>query len=196
MKSKYSTPLFCAEPLIGALLIALTLQLSGCASKPPEESLVQSEVPEPAPVSAPLPMSPLSYYQLLSRMTPAELGRERMVLAALPRTPNTQLRQAMLFGYPRAPQDIARAMAQLDSVLKSTDPAAIDLQPLARLLADSYAERLKMEVHVDRQGQQLKESQRKVVELQEKIDGLADIERTLPQRPRAGRPPAVSGGAK
>jgi hypothetical protein len=140
-------------------------------------------------------MHPLSYYQLLSRMTLAELGRERMVLAALPRSPNTQLRLAMLFGYPRAQQDMGRAMAQLDSVLKSKDPAAIALQPLARLLADNYAERQKMEANLDRQGLLLKESQRKATELQEKIDDLADIERTLPARPQAARP-GRSGGAK
>lgn len=184
--------------LLGLLVVVCALGLSGCASTPPEQeedTIQQPEVEVPTASPMPSPMSPLSYYQLLSRMTPAELGRERMVLAALPRSPNTQLRLAMLFGYPRAPQDMARAMAQLDAVLKSNDPAALALHPLARLLADNYAERQKMEGHLERQGQQLKESQRKAVELQEKIDGLADIERTLPQPPRAVRP-AGSGGAK
>ncbi len=155
--------------------------LGGCALKP-VEGLAELDVVAPAP------MPPLSYYQLLSRMTTAELGRERMVLAALPRSPNTQLRLAILLGYPRAQPDLVRAMLQLDAVLKSTDPAAIVLQPLARLLADNYAERQKMDAHLDRQGLQLKESQRKAAELQQKIEGLADIERTLPQRPRAIRP--------
>ena len=198
MKSKFAKRLRCGRPLLVSLVLVLSLVLSGCASNPPEESPVEPEVEAEAPVPSspmPSPMSPLSYYQLLSRMTPAELGRERMVLAALPRSPNTQLRLAMLFGYPRAQQDIARAMTQLDLVLKSNDPAAVALYPLARLLADNYAERQKMDVHLERQGQQLKESQRKAVELQEKIDGLADIERTLPQPPRAVRP-ARSGGAK
>jgi hypothetical protein len=56
------------------------------------------------------------------------------------------------------------------------------------VLADNYGERQKLEVQADKQGQQLKESQRKALELQEKIDGLTEIERTLPQRPRATRP--------
>lgn len=140
-------------------------------------------------------LPPLAYYQLLSRMTPAELNRERMVLAALPQNPNTQLRTAMLFGVPRGPLDLAKATQQLDLVLKSTDPAATALHPLARLLADNYGERQKAEGErqkaegqLDRQGQQLKDSQRKVVELQEKIEGLADIERSLPARPRTQRP--------
>lgn len=189
MKSKFAKHSCCGGPSIGLLVIAVSFLLSGCASTPTEEVPIQPEAVEESP--KPSPMSPLSYYQLLSRMTPAELGRERMVLAALPRSPNTQLRLAMLLGYPRAQQDMARAMSQLDNVLKSSDPAAVALHPLARMLADNYAERQKMDAHLERQGQQLKESQRKTVELQEKIDELADIERTLPQRPPAVRP----GGA-
>ena len=57
--------------------------------------------------------------------------------------------------------------------------------PLARQVADNYQERLKLESQLDRQGQQLKESQRKASELQDKLDSLADIERTLTPRPRA-----------
>jgi len=196
MKSMFEKISRDAGRSLGSLLVFLSLALmGGCASTPPEATPIEPEVEAPEPSPVPSPMHPLSYYQLLSRMTLAELGRERMVLAALPRSPNTQLRLAMLFGYPRAQQDMSRAMSQLDLVLKSNDPAALALHPLARILADNYAERQKMDAHLERQGQQLKESQRKAVELQEKIDGLADIERTLPQRPRAVRP-AGSGGAK
>jgi len=190
MKSKFAKYSCCRGPSIGLLVIAVSFLLSGCASTPTEEISIQPEAEAVEESPKPSPMPPLNYYQLLSRMTPAELGRERMVLAALPRSPNTQVRLAMLFGYPRAQQDMAKAMSQLDSVLKSSDPAAVALHPLARLLADNYAERQKMEAYLERQGQQLKESQRKTIELQEKIDELADIERTLPQRPPAVR----SGG--
>lgn len=195
MKSMFEKISRDAGRALGSLLVVLSLALTGCASAPPEATPIEPEVEAPEPSPVPSPMHPLSYYQLLSRMTLAELGRERMVLAALPRSPNTQLRLAMLFGYPRAQQDMGRAMAQLDSVLKSKDPAAIALQPLARLLADNYAERQKMEANLDRQGLLLKESQRKATELQEKIDDLADIERTLPARPQAVRP-GRSGGTK
>ena len=196
MKSMFEKISRDAGRSLGSLLVFLSLALmGGCASTPPEATPIEPEVEAPEPSPVPSPMHPLSYYQLLSRMTLAELGRERMVLAALPRSPNTQLRLAMLFGYPRAQQDMGRAMAQLDSVLKSKDPAAIALQPLARLLADNYAERQKVEANLDRQGLLLKESQRKATELQEKIDDLADIERTLPARPQAARP-GRSGGAK
>lgn len=165
----------------------LGLLIAGCASDPQATARVASG--EPATVPA------LSYYQMLHRMSAAEIGRERMVLAALPSTPNNQLRMAMVLGHHRAQQDHARALGLLDGILKSTDPAAQPVQGLARLLADHYGERQKLENQIDRQGAQLKESQRKAVELQEKIDSLAHIERILPQRPRGSRS-LTPGGAR
>jgi hypothetical protein len=170
---------------LGALLISL----AGCSATP------LAPVPAaPAAVSDDTGQLPaLAYYQMLQRMTPAQISRERLVLAALPPTPNTQVRTAMVLGHPRGQQDLAKALALLEGVLKSADPAALGLHPLARLLADNFAERQKLERQLEKQGQQLKDSQRKAVELQEKIDSLAEIERTLPQRPRATR---SGGGSK
>jgi hypothetical protein len=135
----------------------------------------------------------LSYYQALQRMTPAQINRERSALAALPATANNQVRMAMILGHSRGQQDFTKALSLLETVLKSGEADAVSLHPLARLLAENFGERQKLETQVEKQGQQLKESQRKVAELQEKIDELADIERTLPQRPRARRP---AGGVR
>ena len=165
-------------------LLGLLMLLAACAAGP------QGAAPAVAGEDAGQ-VAMLAYYQMLQRMTAAQISRERMLLAALPSTPNTQIRVAMVLGHPRGQQDLVRALAQLDAVLKSVEPDAVSLHPLARLLAENYGERQKLETQVDKLGQQLKESQRKAVELQEKIDGLADIERTLPQRPRATRPAGV-----
>lgn len=164
--------------VVGVLPCVFSLMLAGCASTEGSNGVRYDG-------AGPLP--PLAYAQLLSRMGPAELGRERAVLAALPSTPNTHLRQAILAGHPRAQQDLGKAVVLLEGILKSNEPAAISLHPLARLLADNYLERQKLEGQFERQGVLLKESQRKSIELQEKIDGLADIERTLLQRSRAGQ---------
>jgi hypothetical protein len=166
-----------------ACALLLCLVLAGCAATPTAPRVPRFDDPGPEPA--------LNYYHFLSRMTANELGRERMVLAALPANPNTQIRTAMLLGHPRGPQDLLKATALLESLMKSTDPVSISLQPLARMLADNYIERQKLESQIDRQGVQLKESQRKAVELQEKIDKLADIERSLPPRR-----PAAPGAAR
>lgn len=132
-------------------------------------------------------LPPLVYYQVLGRLNPAELAKERSTLASQAATPSVQMRQAMLLGHPRLGQDSGRALALLEGLLKSTDSAALDLQPLARLLADQYTERQRLESQMERQGGQLKDSQRKAQELQEKLDSLADIERTLTPPPRSGK---------
>ncbi|MBL0352010.1 MAG: permease [Candidatus Dechloromonas phosphoritropha] len=176
----------------GAALIGLQLLVAGCGLMPAAPPPSTPATSPPAAVSEDGdPLSALAYYHSLQRMTPTQITRERQVLAASTPTPNTQVRIAMALGYPRGQDDLARALILLEAVLKSTDPAAVSLQPLARLLADNYGERHKLEGQLEKQSQQLKESQRKAVELQEKIDGLADIERTLPQRPRATRPAGV-----
>ena len=94
----------------------------------------------------------------------------------------------MLLGHPRVQQDLGKALSLLDSVLKSTDPAALPFQPLARQIAVIFLERVKLEGQLEKQAQSLRESQRKATELQEKLDSLADIERTLTPRSRAVRP--------
>lgn len=175
-----------------AALIALQLLVAGCGVMPAAAPPSAPAASTPVAVSDDAgPLSALGYYQTLQRMTPAQIARERQVLAALTPTPYTQVRIAMVLGHPRGQPDLARALNLLEAVLKSTDPGAVSLHPLARLLADNYGERQKLEGQLEKQGQQLKDSQRKAIELQEKIDGLADIERTLPQRPRATRPAGV-----
>ncbi len=163
--------------LCGLSFVAL---LAGCTTLP-------TNARKPVRSDETTPEAALGYYHGLARMTPAELGRERSILVAVPQTPYTQVRMAMLLGHPRVQQDLARGLALLDSVLKSGDPAAAPFQPLARQVADNYLERLKLESQLERQGQQLKDSQRKAGELQDKLDSLADIERTLTPRPRSGK---------
>lgn len=174
MRSKFWSVTVC---LVSCLIV-------GCASAPTEEQA-------PPSVEVPGAVSALAYYQSLQRMSATEISRERSTLGVHSTAPLNQLRLAMLLGYPRAAQDLYRALALLEGVLKSSDPVAQSLHSIARLLADNYAERLRLDVQAEKQGaqlkEQLKESQRKTGELQEKLNGLADIERTLPVRARTNR---------
>lgn len=162
-----------------AWLLAIALGLGGCAASIPCPERVCGGEGVPAAVNA--------YYPALSRLSAAEFGRERSELAASS-TPDSQLRLALLLGHPRQqPSELARALGLLEHVAKAAS-ASPGQRALARLLIDNYSERQRQEQLLDKQGAQLKDSQRKAVELQEKLDALADIERTLPVAPRSGRP--------
>ena len=172
---------------LGLLAAAL---LSACTFQPSRVEEALTTVPT-VDESAMLPL--LAYSQRLYRMSPQELVRERNVLAMTLQTPSVQVRMAMLLGQPRGPMDIVRALGLLDGVLKSSEPAAASVHPVARALASQYNERLRLETQNEKLAQQLKESQRRSSELQEKLDALADIERSLPVRPTAGEnPPGAS----
>lgn len=177
MSSSLSTSFRQVAILLWALALGVTM--TACSSGPLARKL---HLEDTSPDAA------LAYSQGLSRLTPAELTRERTVLGALPQTPFNQVRMAMLLGHPRVQQDLARGHGMLEGVLKSTEPAAQTFHPLARQLADNYGERIKLEIQLERQGQQLKESQRKSAELQDKLDSLANIEKSLIPRPRPGKP--------
>lgn len=160
------------------------IALAGCAT--PQAAPGQ---PRPASHGA---EAALNYYQTLTRMSAVELERERTALAALPNNANAQIRTAMLLGLTRGPQDLGRAIVLLEAIVKSRDPAAIALHPLARLLAENYTERQKLDAQGERLLVQAQDSQRRASELQEKIDRLTEIERTLPSRsPKAAPPGAV-----
>ena len=131
----------------------------------------------------------LDYPAQLQRMSLQELARERSRLSALPSGPLVQIRLAMLFGHVRGATDLPRAQNLLEDLLKSDSPGALRLHPLARLLLIQYQERQRQEMQNEKLNQQLRESRRRNEELQNKIDSLAEIEHSLPARPRSGQLP-------
>ncbi|MDR2187437.1 MAG: permease [Azonexus sp.] len=167
-------------------LLAWMLALSACMhAPPPPPAKSQPPIEQPKPIEPPGFLPPLAYYQTLEGMSAAQLAREQSLLAALPSRPAVLLCRAMVIGHPRGQADAARALALVEQTLRDNDPAAQELHGLARLLADDYNERLRLDAALERQGQQLKESQRRAQELKEKLDGLADIERSLTPRARS-----------
>lgn len=175
-----------SRPQAGRLLPAsllLALALAGCAGRWPEA--LHGERP-PAAIEA--------YYLSLARLSPGEFARERSELAAQS-GPDNQLRLAMLLGHPRQqPPELARAITLLEQVGR-TAAATPGQRAQARLLIDNYNERLRQEAALERQAVQIRDSQKKVAELQEKLDALAEIERTLPAASRA-QPGTRQGGTR
>lgn len=131
----------------------------------------------------------LDYSQRLQRMSPQELQGQRAVLEELPSTPATDLRLAMLLAQPRGPLDLVRALRLLQAVLSAGEPAALSVHPLARTLATQYRERLQLVRQRARLRLQLQDSEQRGDELQDKLDALTAIERSLPVRPTGGSRP-------
>jgi TolA-binding protein len=101
---------------------------------------------------------------------------------------------AILLSQTRVPADLARALGLLQRVIGNPAPEAQPLHPLARALAARYIEQRRVEDDRDKQVQQLRESQRRIDQLNERIEALRAIERSF-SRPNSPAPvTAPSGG--
>lgn len=136
-----------------------------------------------------------AYFERARQMAPAELGREFQRLDP-PTSAAAILEMAVALGQTRNPSDTVRALGLLDPLLKSTDPQMGPYQPLARLLAARYNEQRRLEDHIERQSQQLKDSQRKQDQLTQQLEALKAIERSLTaRRSAAASAPAASANS-
>lgn len=195
----------CATGLVAALLL-------GCANpSPPPREAIPVPAPEPAPPPPPPPppvtvvvkvtdpadeatRHALAYQQQLAAMTPGLLLAELQRLGDGRASPQAAMELAMALGQTRANGDLARAIALLDGLLR--DPQAAAWQPLARWLAQRYAEQRRAEEQIERLTQQLRdqqrEHQRRIDQLQAQIEALKSIERSLTTRPAAAPPPRAA----
>lgn len=171
------------------LIMACCATLAACSlpTRPEEDEAEKSRMSRVLPEESAL-LSLLDYGTAVARMGPADIARERQSLAGGTSSPASAIRQAMLLAAPRGgTPDYGRAQSLLEAVLRARTPEAALLHPLARLLAAHFHERQKTETYNDRLVQQLKDSQRRNDELQEKLEALANIERSIPLRPNTTR---------
>lgn len=134
----------------------------------------------------------LAYHQWLRESTPAEWAKEQAALHAQPKTAQSALKRAMLLALSRNSDDLARAQALIDGVVKSSEPQALSVKPLAQMLAVNYSEMRRLSEQADKITQQAKDSQRRTEQLNEKLEALKAIERTLPARPNGAAPMPLS----
>jgi hypothetical protein len=176
------------------------LCLAGCATPPPPPP-----PPPPPVVVAPVvkcdparDAQDLAARHLLasedrySALNTADLTAEatRSVEGA---TIEQQMDQALALSMTHAPGDLGRAQALLDQVLHNNSPQADPWRSLARLLAYRLGEQRRAEEAVERTAQQMRdaqrENQRKLDEVNAKLEALKAIERSLNTRQS---PPASS----
>ncbi|GAD23784.1 hypothetical protein [Acidovorax sp. MR-S7] len=153
------------------------------APPPPAPVQPQPDEETPAAIEPPPLKDILAYAHRAARFTPAELAAE---LARL--TPQQdasaqqQLELALALGQTRQPADTARALALVQRVIARSDgPPAY--RALARLLENFYLQQRRLEDQADRQAQQVRELQRKTDQLNERLEAMRAIERSLNTRP-------------
>ncbi|MFT7774107.1 hypothetical protein [Roseateles sp.] len=141
-------------------VLALLLLLAGCQTPPPAP---EPAPPSPAPVCPAPPPPPQQTDELQAVLVYAE-----------------DLRKALAMSQGRGGAELAQATAQLELAANATEPQAEPLKPLATLLAARLAEQRRLQDNVDKLTQQLRDSQRRNEQLNEKLEALKVIEQTLP----------------
>ena len=170
-----------------AAMAACALLLGACASKPAKQTPVLVQTPPRVVVVADPQLTELLAYQnALRLMTPSELAKAQLDLAKADTAPQNVIRRAMLQAAVRGPGDLARAQALLEPLATATGKDAQLLAPLAQLLVGQYAELRRQEDSIDKLNTQLRDAQRRNDLLNEKLEALKNIERSLSVRPAAG----------
>ena len=170
-----------------AAMAACALLLGACASKPAKQTPVLVQTPPRVVVVADPQLAELLAYQnALRLMTPSELAKAQLDLAKADTAPQNAIRRAMLHASVRAPGDLSRAQALLEPLATATGKDAQLLAPLAQLLGGQYAELRRQEDSLDKLNAQLRDAQRRIDLLNEKLEALKNIERSLSVRPAAG----------
>jgi len=199
-----------------AAALILALAVAGCAAPkraPPAPPMRTLVLPEPAPAAAPAPApapaptsaqsavaallpreqppseAVLGYADRIRPLAPADLAQEINRLGDSPYSPVRALQLALALGQSRTAPNVTRAQALLQRVLAQADGEAPVLHPLARLLSAQLAEQRRTDEQAERQGQQLRDAQRRIDQLNERMEALRAIERSLPSSPRNEVPP-------
>jgi hypothetical protein len=179
------------------------LRSVAAAAPPPAPPAPASATPPAAPSAALASRSDaadaaarrlLAYQEQLRQLPAGELGaeltRQNAALSASGNAPAVVLELSLVLVQTRNPADTQRALALLDPIARTPTPEQQPWQGLARLLLVRLVEQRRLEEQLERQAGQLRESQRNVQQLNEKLEALKAIERSLNSR---AAPPAASG---
>lgn len=201
--------------LLGCGVVAGALVLSACSAfqtTPPAQtnSVAATLASAPTVVLVPAPPPPpdpadvaarrfLAYHEQLRQMPPADLANEITRLngvvsvTATAAPADAVLELSLALAQQHNPGDLARAVALLEPISKSSTPELAPWQPLARLLLGRVAEQRRLEDQLVRETTQRREQQRTLQQLNEKLEALKAIERSMTTRPPGA--PAISASA-
>lgn len=158
------------------LILASSLLLAACAAPAPDAPTSSIKLIHSASNTDEL----LAYNVHLRKLPAAELGRELQRVNGYPAGPSNTVRRAMVLSLTRDPIDLAKAEAQLWNVMGDNSVEAEKLKPLVQLLLGYYADLRRVADNAEKSSVQAKEAQRKVDQLNDKLEALKNIERSLP----------------
>ncbi|MDT4879203.1 hypothetical protein FQZ97_1148520 [compost metagenome] len=137
----------------------------------------------------------LAYADKVRPLGGAELAAEITRAGDPGDSPSAQMQLALLLAQTRVPADLARALGLMQRVISNPSPEAQPLQPLARTLAARYVEQRRVEEDRDKQAQQVRESQRRIDQLNDRIEALRAIERSFARPNNVPAPTLPSPGS-
>ena len=133
----------------------------------------------------------IQYAAYLRRLGPADLNREHDTvkqLVAKNKSDMSRTQLAMVYALPGLPtHDDAKALAILDSLGK--EATAPTIRNFALLLLSLVADNRRLDENVQTLNGKLRDEQKQSAELQQKLEALKSIEKSLSDRDR-GRPSA------
>lgn len=159
----------------------------------PAPAAVAPSLVQPAPASASEGEAAarlLRYADRVRGLSPAELSLEIAAIGDPGGAPERQLQLALALMHLNQPVETARALGLTQRVANSTASDSAPLKPLARLLAQRLLEHRKIEEALDKQNAQLREQQRRIDQLNERLEAMRAIERSINNRPPAPAAPA------
>ncbi|MGE0348262.1 hypothetical protein [Hydrogenophaga sp.] len=135
----------------------------------------------------------LTYAERLRALGATELAAEIVVQGDPGNAPLRQMQLALALAQTQAPADTARALGLAQRVVAHPGTDSVPLKPLARLLVNRLMVQRRLEDTADRQAQQLRDAQRRIEQLSDRLEAMRAIERSLTTRPPVNPP---NGGAR
>lgn len=160
------------------------------AAAAPATPLAMDEAPAPPASPVDLPASTddllarsLAYAERLRQMPPADITAAIAALGDPGSSVQRQMQLALLLMHAPPPNDTSRTLGLLQRVISHPSDEATALKPLARLLATRLATQRKLEESNERLNLQWREAQRRIELLNDQLDAMRAIERSLSPKP-------------
>lgn len=155
--------------------------LAGCAQFPVAGTLADDEPVKTAVRHDDVtPRAMLAYGRHVAELDAAGFAKELKAIEGQGSEPMSQMRLALLHAQPRADADLVRSVAILDKLLANRSPDAASLHPLARILHVQLATRARLMAQNEALLAEQQSGREAVANLQQKLDALTAIERSLP----------------